>query len=69
MNILQQDIDVKNCSYYFWRGMRTLLFNKCMMEDDHVGDTTEVQKAELEPKITLHALTRWNAPRTMCMTY
>lgn len=49
--------------------MRTLLFNKYMLEDDHVGDTTEVQKAELEPKITLHALTRWNAPRTMCMTY
>lgn len=35
------------------------------VEIDQGGDTGEVQEPELEPEITLHALTGWTAPRTM----
>jgi hypothetical protein len=36
-----------------------------MLEDGHRGDTVVVQELELEPEITLHALTGWIAPKTM----
>jgi len=39
-----------------------------MLEDGHMGDTVMVQEPELEPEITLHALTGWITPKTMCVS-
>ena len=38
-----------------------------MLEDGYRGDTVMVQEPELEPEITLHALTGWTTPKTMCV--
>ncbi|XP_041009414.1 uncharacterized protein LOC121253468 [Juglans microcarpa x Juglans regia] len=38
------------------------------VEFDQGGDMGEVQELELEPEITLHALTGWTVPRTMRIT-
>lgn len=38
------------------------------VEFDQGGDTGEVQEPELEPEVTLHALTGWITPRTTRMT-
>lgn len=39
-----------------------------ILKNDHKGDAAEVQKPELEPKITLHALTGWTTSKTMRVT-
>ncbi|KAL6348115.1 hypothetical protein AAG906_039270 [Vitis piasezkii] len=44
------------------------IIDQPMLEEDQGGDTGEVHEPELEPKIKLHALTRWMGPRTMCIT-
>jgi hypothetical protein len=36
-----------------------------LLEDGNGGDTIVVQESELEPEITLHALTGWTTPETM----
>ncbi|KAJ0027601.1 hypothetical protein Pint_36394 [Pistacia integerrima] len=38
------------------------------MEEDQGGDIGEVQEPEMEPEITLHALTGWTGPKTICKT-
>ena len=38
------------------------------LEEDQGRDTREIQEPELEPKITLHALTGWTGPKTLRIT-
>ena len=39
-----------------------------MFEEDQGGDIREVHEPELEPEITLYALTGWTSPKTMHIT-
>ncbi|KAJ0084052.1 hypothetical protein Patl1_30306 [Pistacia atlantica] len=52
-----------NCNERFTTGHRCQRPQLLLLEEDQGGDTGEVQ----EPEITLHTLTGWAGPKTMCI--